>query len=209
MATVKFDRIAIAFMAKAKDTFVTSFTAGGGALPLGHVLINDGQIESYINRALSKLFSDVWAEGKVKGIVDTFPELLETRDITFNGSGRYTLVTPNLDMFYLVGGTADLKNAQITDRTLYPVIKSGNNFHLSGDSDNPIMIYMDSIVHVFPDADFGTKDGALLIIKKPVDPTTGGLLSQNGSYDSPFDSHWDDKLSELAYQFYLTDSTKE
>ena len=213
MATPKFDRIAIAFMAKVKDTFVTAFTAGGGAIPVGYVLINDGQISSYVNRALQKFFGDAWAAAiEAKGIdvfLNMFPELGVIRTVTLDGSAEHTFISPNLDIFHIVNALVDTKSAQMGRKSLYTVAKSGSNFHYKGDANTPLVFYLDSAVHVFPQATFPSKSAEMVVVKKPVDPTTGALLIQNGSYDSPFEAHWEDKLSELAYRIYLTDSQSE
>ena len=133
--------------------------------------------------------------------------MAEVRVVTLSGGGIYVLASPNLDYHSLVSGAVDGKFATIANKELRQLISSGTIEQYAGSADEPIIIEVDDTFYNYPLITFAGKEAIYTIIKQPIDPTTGALLSQNGSFDSPFKEIWLDKLAEIAFNFYKEDST--
>lgn len=208
MATLKLDNIAVEVLKRAKGEFDSAFTPGGGVMPSADFL-TAAQITSYVNKALQKLFSDalVEAKGDLDAFANVFPELVVNRIVSLTALSTYDLASPNLDYHSLVSGAVDGKFGTIAGKELRQLISSGTIEQYAGSADEPIIIEVDETFYNFPSAAFTSGTAIYTIIKRPVDPTTGNLLIQNGSFDSPYREIWLDKLAEIAFVFYKEDST--
>lgn len=206
MSTLKLDNIAVEFLKRCKGEFDSTFTPGTEAIPDADFLTGE-EIVSYVNKALQTFFSEIWAEGNVEAVVKNFPELVAIRSVSLNGSSEYTLASPNLDYKALVSIVVDSKFGVVAPEHLKQLVASGTIEQYAGSAEEPIVVESSEIFTAYPTATFLSTTAVLTIIKEPIDPTTGELLTQNGSYDSPFREIWLDKIAEIAYNFYLKDST--
>lgn len=203
MPTVKFDLIAIDFVARLPDMFVQPFTAGNN-MPDSYLLKKE-TIVNYINRALNKVFFDLYisASADINKFTKIVPELTKlSGDISFV-NGEYTLGPNFYDLFKVISATVNGKYAKIKDENKYMLYLTGEYPEYVATANEPILIQVGSKLTVFPKT---TSTVNLHYIGKPIDPSTGGYLTQNGNYDSPFGYHWNEVIADSAYQMYLTET---
>jgi len=207
MATPKFDQIAAEFLKKIPDKFQTTFIPGDGEMPDGYVLTKE-QIADYVNRALHKLFDDVWIElkGVKEDFVRVFPELIDT--------------TENISLPYIIGNEEKYKNFykplgairasdglyfRIWSEDKLTLAMSAKTIKYRATENNPAIIQNKNILMVFP-TDLEDTTVKVQYIKFPNNPETGEFLSQNGSYDSPYDATRNSRLANIAFELYLQDT---
>lgn len=208
MATLKMDLIAVEFLKRAKGEFKTSFTPGGGAMPAADFLTAE-QIISYVNKALQSFFAAAWVKAGSSASLfsQALPELVVVRIVTLDVNSQYTIASPNLDYQTLVSAFVNGKLALIEGSDMKQEVQSGRIPQFAGSAEEPIVIEADNVITAYPTGIFLSKIGVLNFIKQPIDPTTGELLTQNGSFDSPFKEIWLNDIAEIAFNFYLADST--
>lgn len=211
MATLKWDRIADGFLKRIPDTFATAFTPGGGAMPAGNIL-TAAQITDYVNRGLLEFFDKVWAavEGNAEKFGNIFPELIKISDAITLSSGNYTLATPYLDFHKIIGGMSVAVSPAVSvpiriwNEKVYPFAKTEKYMQYQASASNPAMIQLDNVLNIFPQS--STFQIKIVYIRKPLLPTTGGFLTQNGTVDSPFAEHWEEKLIQSVYDIFLKET---
>jgi hypothetical protein len=76
---------------------------------------------------------------------------------------------------------------------------------MAGTANNPIAIESGGVIYIYPAASFVSGTITMNIIVAPLDPTTGGYLTQGGTYDSPFSPDWENTIVEIAVQLFDKD----
>ncbi|MHB8842356.1 MAG: hypothetical protein ACYC56_11335 [Candidatus Aquicultor sp.] len=169
----------------------------------------------YINRAMFKLFNDVWQKtsGNKQMFAGVFPELVQMRTITTSSASAYPIATPNLDYFQLLEAVVDGKQAEIMPSHLYLTVKSGRTLQVKGSTSIPVVTEINGTIYFLPnDAAFQAKSADITFIRQPLDKTQGIYLSMtNGSSggnteDSPFLDQWNSKIAEIAEQLCRYDA---
>lgn len=203
MPTPKFDMIATDFVARIPDSFQTPFTIGG-EMPDSFILKKE-TISNYVNRALNKVFSDLWlgAGADKNRLINVVPELTKVSNNINFINGRYTIGQGYLDLFKIIGATVNNKFAKVKEADKLTLYLTGEYPEYMTTDNDPVIILSGGLIYLFPQL---TRTVILHYIVKPVNPITGGYLEQNGSYDSPFDYHWHDTIAEAAYQLYLRET---
>jgi hypothetical protein len=209
MATTKLDQLAVNFLKRIPDEFLTSFTPGS-AMPDSNILTKE-QIISYLNQAMLRLFNDKWNEAVImaKGrpersiqiIANMLPELVKYSNVV---SGvTYFLDDPYLDLFKIVGIVGKNNEfVRIWDESKYLLAITGEYDEYVATSTNPAAIFANRIVTTFPQ-DLVDWTFRMQYIALPLDPETGTYFLQNGTYDCPFGEQWFDMIVEMAYDIYL------
>jgi hypothetical protein len=213
MATPKFDRIITEFSLKISDpaTFVS------GVLQNGNVLTASEKVH-YVNRALFKLFETVVAQNKDKNaIAAIFPELIaNATNVSFTpgaayglGNGlTYVVSSPYLDFSNIVLNAyahfSIPSRMTVLSPEMLSIVASGINTGYIPSVENTFLIPNGRILYAYPSG-FGTQI-SFQYIKLPLNNLTGGLLTQNGSVDSPFSDAWTSTLADIAAQIYYQDS---
>ena len=211
MATLRWDRIADGFLKRIPDTFATAFTPGGGVMPAGNIL-TAAQISDYVNRGLLEFFDKVWAavEGNAEKFGNIFPELIKISDAIDLSSGNYILATPYLDFHKIIGGMSVAVSPAVSvpiriwNEKVYPFAKTEKYMQYQASASNPAMIQLNNVLNIFPQS--STFQIKIVYIRKPLLPTTGGFLVQNGTVDSPFAEHWEEKLIQSVYDIFLKET---
>jgi len=170
------------------------------------------QVEAYISKAMFKIFNQYWtmATQRAKTIKDAaqqflfvLPELERSPDITFNGSGEYTIVNPDLDFFYPYAASDSNKfHARILDATFLQIVRSEIYPQYTATTAKPIIIYSSGKLKLFPAAAVTYE---VSFIKTPIIPTTGDPLEQNkvsNAEDSPFSVQWEPIIADMADKIY-------
>lgn len=214
MATIKWDRIADGFLKRIPDTFISAFTPGTMIMPASNIL-TAAQISDYVNRGLLKFFDDVWTtiEGNATKFSNIFPELIKISEAITLSSGNYTIASPYLDFHKIIGGMSvgvagppvvESVPIRIWEEKVYPFAKTEKYIQYQATAKNPAMIQLNNVLNIFPQS--STFQIKIIYIRKPLLPTTGGFLIQNGVVDSPFAEHWEEKLIDSAYQIFLKET---
>ena len=220
MSTIKWDRTASNFLTRIPDSFATAFVPGGGVMPAGNIL-TAAQITDYVNRGILKFFNDNWAfnyNTAVKaGISDPlkitdlfvgmFPELVETSSALTLTSGNYTVASPHLNLFKIIGAYNNATTPvplRVWQESYYPFAKTGKYMQYQASASNPAIIQIKNQLAVFPQS--STFTITIIYIKLPLLPTTGGFLLQNESVDSPYGEQWEDVIAESAYKIFLKET---
>lgn len=217
MPTLKLDQIATDFINRIPTTFKTAFAPGTGVMPDTY-LLGASRIVDYVNRAMNLLFNEKWegawklsggnAEMQIKIFNSLLPELVRftgelVADAALAGTA-YMISSPYLDFFKLIGAVSGDNSIFIKkwDETKYMLALTGVYDEFTPTAAKPAIIQVNEMLVIFPQdiADFTFK---IQYIKLPLDPTTGGYLIQNGTYDSPFHTHWNRKIADIAYEIYL------
>lgn len=204
MATLKFDRILQEFSRRIGDRLVSSFTPGGGAFPNGTELDAVDAI-SYINKALHKLIDDVLeaSKGDIKVLASAFPELVSTPTTAPFSGGEYTIASPHKDFFKLFGAYIDATTIiRVYDSDQYVNLKTANYPDYEPTTEDPCMVALNEQIYIFPTT---ITTAEILYIRKPLLPTTGDFIVQNGSVDSLYHDHRNSRLAEIAVQLYMLD----
>lgn len=209
MATPKFDKLCVEFIKRIPDQLKTAFTIGGGTLPDGYNLAATTVID-FINRALVELFNIKLqaVEGDVNKFIRIFPELSKiSAEVELP---KYTIITPHLDFFKILGGYTKTGNYYIKPRpeAEYSLFKAGKLRQYQPAAEDPIIIQIGAAskldIEVFPSTITGRFE--FHYIKRPVDPTTGNALTQNGSYDSPYYEIWHKEIIDIAHKLFLLET---
>jgi hypothetical protein len=209
MATPKFDRCCIELVKRIPDQFKTPFTAGTGVMPDGY-MIKAVNIIDYINRGMQELFNTYWklVAGDVQRFISIFPELAKFSSELTLSSGNYVVASPYLDFYKIVGAVTATGNKfiKVKDEYLYTIYLSGEYGTLIPDADNPVIIQVNRMLAVFPQSFTGQIK--IHYIAAPLDPSTGGFITQNGTVDSPFFDHWNKEIVDNAYLKYLEETNQ-
>jgi len=204
MATPKIDRIAIEFIQRIGGTFDSAFTPGSGTMPASDLIDDANTIMTFINKAMFKLFNDVWmsANGDVEVFTRIFPELIQRDSVTFTSS-EYTIVNPSMHIFKLINGynTAGVYFKSWSP-VKYAVAKTGYETQYVGTDAKPALMHMSDVGKIFLFSDNNITPITLVYIKFPLNKTDGSFLTQNGSYDSPFYDQWNTRIAEIAEAMY-------
>ena len=215
MATPKFDSIAAAFLKRIPDEFQSTFTPGTMVIPSGYI-IPAANIVDYINRGMLKLFNDKWnlaftyANGnpsiQIKYFISLLPELVKLTDVPLTDS-FYEIASPLMDLFTIVGGltTSDKRFVKVWDESKLLFALAGTYQEYTALSSSPAIIKVEDKIFYFPQDDEEISY-QLQYIALPLNPETGDLLSQNGTYDIPFTLHWLNEIVNNAYQLYIEES---
>ena len=201
MSTPRLDLVYDGFIRGIGGRWETAFDPTSGMDIPDSNFIDKEIIPKYINRALWKLFDSVWMQvhGDVKSFIAIFPELTKTGNFLFT-SGIYTLISDKLDLYAIAGAlTTSDDYVSVWGEDKYTLVKSGKNRSYIPDSSNQAIIKMANKIYLFPEETF---THSLHYVVSPTDPTTGGPLTQNGSYDMPFDYTRVNTLIELAVGIY-------
>lgn len=194
MATPKLDRIITEFA----NRIGSPATFDNGVLQNGS-LLKAYEIVSYVNKALFKLFNEIWANNQF----DKFPELLSPpREIDVTG-GIYNIASPNLNMFKIFNCYTGTHIVKIWPEDKFAIAKLKTNRHYISDENNPAVIQLNSSLHFFPST---ITKAFIIYLIAPLNPENGNFLDQNGAYDSPFSDQWNSKIAEIAEQLYRTDA---
>lgn len=198
MATPKFDRMSVEFSKRIHDPVAAAATDG--------TTVPAAVRHLFLNQALQEFFGSMWREvrGNKEQFGEIFPELIDERNNSFTAA-KYTIISPNLDFFELVELKIGSYWATIRRATQKYLIDTGAVEQMAGDSTHPVAIYAFGAIYIYPTVTFGTSGFYMNIIKKPVDPTTGGYLTQGGSYDSPFDAIHEETIVNIAKQMFDED----
>ncbi len=207
MATLQFDLIAVDFVGRIPTTFKTSFTAGNLMGSDGTFVLTKDQVVNFVNRALQKFFNDSW---KLLGkkIIEVFPELSKYSAALTLTSGNYTRITPHLDLYKILGAVGVTGNKYIR-----PVMDDKYTLYLSKKydefiptNDAPAIIQVTDLLAVFPQT--FAENIQFNYVRTPVDPITGEFIIQDTGEDSPYYSHWNHNIADIAYQMYLAEASE-
>lgn len=199
----------VEFIKRIPDVFREPFTPGTGSLPNANS-ITATTIIDYINRALQDFYGEHWKGlgADPRSFLRYFPEMQKTSDNLTLTAANYTIATPHLDLGALIGAITKTSGKYIKakDSDLYMLYLSEEYDQFLPTANDPAIIHAGNVLAVFPQT--FTDQIKIHYIPKPVDPTTGGFLTQNGSYDSPFDYHWNKFIVDMAYLKYLEETNQ-
>lgn len=198
MSTPNFDLISLELAQRINDSVVAANNDG--------TTLTADQRTSFVNKALHKLFNDMWigVRGDKKKFLEIFPELSSDNLITTTSAGIYTVASPILDFFTIIDGLKSSGNIYIPaiDDYYWNVVKSGMNEDYTYTANEPAVIEHNRILNFFPASDYNAKAVTINYIKMPLDPLTGGFLTQGGATDSPYYPHWNSKIAEIAEELF-------
>ena len=198
MSTINFDRISIELAQRINDPVATAATDG-------NILTADLRT-SFVNKALHKLFNDMWVavQGDKKKFVEIFPEMTADNLIITDSNGLFTVASPILNFFTIIDGLKVTGNIYIPaiDDYFWNIVKSGANEDYVYTAAEPAVIEHNRILYFFPASDYASKSIAINYIKMPLDPATGAFLTQGGTTDSPFYPHWNSRIAEIAEELF-------
>ena len=170
----------------------------------------------FINKALLGLFNQYWTgfNGDKRGFVNLFPELIGKMPLTVNrdmveaSAIVFPIANPYLDYYTLIDGiTNDKKYITVLDRTLYSTLLSSKVSDYTPSATKLVAIEIGKQVELLPPASFDEDETiTMMYIKQPINPLTGGLLTQDGDYDSPFYPTWNTAITDIAEKLFLTSS---
>ena len=207
MATPRIDDISLQFARKIYDAYTSAgvaFTAGTEA----GIKLSAAERMAYINQALFVLFNTYWEglQGDKETFAKMFPELVVQRSFTTDGYSKYVIANPNLDYFELLEAVSETKYLEVIPKHLKLAATYGSvTFQAS--SSIPKIIEAEGTIYILPDVSaFQSAVTIIRMIKQPVNPTNGALLTQGGSYDSPYNIQWNVKLAEIAKELYFKDA---
>ncbi len=221
----KLERISVELAGRLND----KVTAGGVVITTGDqdgVILSAAQRMLFINRAMFKLFNEVWMGANQKDsknakqiFVGVFPELVVTRDLTtLSATSTYDIATPNLDYFQLLEATinpagASAMQAEFLPSYLYLTAKYGRTTQIKGTTSIPMIVEANGTIYFLPDdVAFQSKPAKLTFIRQPLDKTQGCFLSMtNGSSggnteDSPFGNQWNTAIVDRAEILFRMDA---
>ena len=217
----KLERISVSLAKRLND----AFTSAGVAITTGDqdgIVLSALQRMEFINKAMFKLFNDVWAMANEKDPKNAkqifsgiFPELVVTRSsISTTPASLYVIATPNLDYFQLLEATIESLQAELMPSYLYLTVKSGRTIQARGSATIPVVVENSGTIYFLPDnAAFQSKATVVLtFIRQPLDKTQGCFLSMTAgttggnTEDSPFGNQWNDKIVNFAEQLFRQDA---
>ena len=199
MATPKFDRISVELSRRLNDPVAAAATNGS--------TLTAAQRNEFVNMALQELFNMKWQQygGDIAGFTKELPELIVPRTGTLSSSS-YVIASPNLDFVQLVEVVAPVsKYCTIRPSRLRFLVSMGTIPTMAGTANNPIAIESGGVIYIYPATSFVSGTITMNIIVAPLDPTTGGYLTQGGTYDSPFSPDWENTIVEIAVQLFDKD----
>lgn len=207
--TPKFNRIAIEFMQRINDP--VALTGDPPAIPSagGSVLDSKAKVESFVNRAMFKLFNDIWAsiKGDSKLFLKIFPELGREVGITTHASGYYVIDTGNVmrDSFKLLEGRLSTTYIEMVEPFLLEELLTGRNTELVPSATVPYAYESNRTIYFLPAASFNAQAVYINYIRLPLSLADGSFLTSGGTYDSPYYDHWNSKIAEIAAElFFMT-----
>ena len=227
MATIKFDRILQEFSRRIGDRLNAVFVPGAGAYPNGSELDSVDSI-AYINKALNKLMEDVFevVKGDIKAFAQALPELISIpAEVTFVPDSiptppsvplgpapllpsttltglysQYDIATPHKDFFKLFGAYVDSDTIiRIYPEDQFINLVTKNYPDDPPTEDDPCLVALNESLYLFPSTETLAN---IIYIKKPLLPTTGDFIAQNGEIDSPYHDHRNSRIAELAEKLY-------
>jgi hypothetical protein len=208
MATPRFDLISITFAKKIGDGYDNTGALITNAATDGLVLtaaVRNG----IVAQALLNFFNTYWEKFntvikdsiKAKELfIALFPELGVSATIGAMSGSTYPIASPYLNYFTIIEAIVGGCLATVQPQNLFYTVQYGNP-QFKGDTTHPVIIEIGRTIYTFPSSFSGTVL-AFNYIQQPVDPTTGLLLSQGGSYDSPFTYTWTDPLVQACEKLY-------
>lgn len=202
MATPKFDRMSVALSRLIADPVSAAGDAGS--------VLTANERNLYISRAMLLLFNEIWVKsgGDVFLFAGICPELLREQAVTTTSGGTYSIIGGSnmRDYYAMVSGIISTTYIGLKPAGWLHLYKSSYNADIIPTAADPVMIEAEGIVYFFPAASFNAQSVTLQFVKQPVEPSNGNLLSQNGTTDSPFKDHWEDKIINIAQQLFLKEA---
>lgn len=211
MPTPKLDTLCVEFVKRLPSQLKlteanTVFVPGSGLLPDAFD-IGAASIIDYVNRALLQFFNKAWLEvkGNVQAMISILPELQEISASVNLTSGEYLIGSPYKNFYKIIGGLTST-NVYIKPKqeSLYLFFLSGKYKNHEATATDPAIFQVGEKLIVMPNNVSATI--RFHYIKKPTDPLTGNVLTQNGLTDSPFDEQWNSEIVELAYKKFLEET---
>ncbi len=211
---IKLERISVEFAKRIND----AFTSAGVAITTGDqdgVVLAASARMAYINKAMLKLFNDVWmsVQGDRQKFAQIFPELISARTVTTTSGSAYIIATPNLDFFQMIEATVAGIQASVLPSYFYQTVKSGKTPQFKGDASNPMAVEINGTIYFLPDVSaFQTKSAVITILRLPINggtTGTGGIfltMDASTSEDSPFLNTWNTKIVDIAEQLFRQDA---
>lgn len=204
MPSPNFDKIQIYFSQKIGDPVSTASTTK----PTSNTTKETRNI--YINRAMMKLFNDVWlqVQGNVEKFIEIFPELYKIMPMTTDSSGKVAaLPSSYANYFVSIEGEKNTGNERIkfVEKVLYQTVKNSQNKQYLPSATNLFGFEISKAFEFYPASEFNAQDIRVAIVIMPL-TTSGGQFSDNGSEDIPFSAHWHEMISELALQIWKEDN---
>ena len=197
MATPNFDSISVIVSRLAGDPVVSASTAG--------TFMTAAERNAYVNKALNQFFAQMWRELNFdfKAMVRAFPELGKiTSGATTTAAGIYDIAASASyqDYFKLIDSykTSGNNHIRVMPKELYITALLGTNELYTPSSTNMMVFELADGLHFLPTASFVSAGITLHYIQAPLDPTSGNFITQGGSYDSPFYTHWDAVIADIA-----------
>lgn len=211
MATDKFDKISIEISNRVGDPVAAGGTNGKWLTAVAR--------NAYVNKALFAYFNEKWNYAQtlyekvnpnisvIQHFANILPELISSpTDITLT-SGNYTIASPNFHFFKLMSAYTGSYFIRVLDESQYAVIKTNQSSLITPTAKNPVAIEFNNTIYFFPES--STFTPTILFVTQPLDPTTGGFLTQGGSYDSPFNNQHNSKIAEIAEKLIRISTQKE
>lgn len=223
MATPKFDECSIELSKRLLDPATTAAADGAD--------ITADERTNLINRALLKLFNDIWVSvgGNIDKFVQICPELLkttaaltfaveETTDtvgmpagVTYAKINAYEIASPYLDLKEIYAARqADRVKISVYPTDKYTLLITEDGYYLHT-TEKMGMVKSGNKLYLFPKtyaAGANIVNVKVQYVGLPINPTTGVLLTQGGNYDSPFGYEWQDKIVSIAQEFYNKESAE-
>lgn len=200
MPSPKFDFCSIALSRLLGDP-VAAATSGG-------VWLTQAMREAVLNEALQEFFRRYWVatEGDVRLFAQLFPENLRVVDITTTSGGEYTIETGSpsftFDLYQVVDGFKSTTYIRFLNETLYSVVKTGINLQLVPSASKPLAFKLGGKLMFFPASEYNAQTVSISYIRKPVNPSTGGVFAAAGTYDIPFGAIWINEIAAIAEELY-------
>lgn len=203
MASPLIDEISVALSRRIGDAVAAS-TDDGQTLTANERM-------SYVNKAMFKLFDEIvqMSQGNGDVMVAMYPELLSTPVALSLSGGNYTVSS----------GAANIKDIwkpyqcyisatniyiKVLEPKYYTVLIAGIPNDLDVSSTNPVVIFVNGALRFFPLS--STFTPYVIYIRKPLNPATGGLLVQNGTYDHSFGYQAQERLIEYTEAIYKAEA---
>lgn len=173
-------------------------------MPEGNILPKE-RIVDLINRALLRLFNQYWTALSLKDFQTKFPELVRISSDCPIASGSYTIDNPHKDFVRILGALKKTGSVfvKVWDESKYTLVQSGKYEEYAYSAARPAAMQQEGKILYF-----GETPTTIIMqyIKQPVNPETGGALTQNGTYDSPFLDHWTGKITDIAEEIFLIET---
>ena len=212
MATPKFDRVSVEISNRVGDPVATAGLSGKWLTATAR--------NAYLNKALFIYFNQNWEAAQklyeanprvsvIQHFANILPELVRsTASAVSLTSGNYTIATPNLDFYKLIGASVGSTILiRVLDESMYISIKTGKNAIIKPTAKKPVAIGFNNTIYFFPEGSTFTPD--LLFVTQPLNPTDGSFLTQGGTYDSPFTDQHNSRIAEIAEKLIRVSTQKE